>query len=77
MLHGVAQIPRQQRAGHQPVRLNRYGDRQLKTALETGGPDPNPAPTRDPTRDDLARRTAEVKTRGEIKRWGLAPSQAT
>ena len=66
MLAGVAPIPANSGQTTTRYRLNRYGDRQLNRALHTV------LTTRltchQPTRDYFARRTAEGKTRPEIKR---------
>lgn len=66
MLAGVAPIPANSGQVTTRYRLNRYGDRQLNTALHTvvrSRIHYQPA-----TRDYLARRTAEGKTSREIKR---------
>ncbi|WP_188834906.1 IS110 family transposase, partial [Nocardioides deserti] len=66
MLAGVAPIPANSGQIRTRHRLNRYGDRQLNRALHTM------VTTRitchQPTRDYIARRTAEGKTGPEIKR---------
>jgi transposase len=66
MLAGTAPIPANSGQTTTRYRLNRYGDRQLNRALHTV------VTTRltchPPTRDYVARRTAEGKTRPEIKR---------
>lgn len=66
MLAGTAPIPANTGQTTTRYRLNRHGDRQLNRALHTA------MITRirchQPTRDYLARRTAEGKTRPEIKR---------
>jgi hypothetical protein len=66
MLAGVAPIPANSGQVTTRYRLNRYGDRQLNTALHTVVQiriQYLPA-----TRDYVARRTAEGKTSREIKR---------
>ncbi len=66
MLAGVAPIPANSGLVTTRYRLNRYGDRQLNSALHTvvqSRIQYQPA-----TRDYVARRTAEGKTGREIKR---------
>ena len=66
MLAGTAPIPANSGQVTTRYRLNRYGDRQLNNALHTvvqSRIQYQPA-----TRDYVARRTAEGKTRREIKR---------
>jgi transposase len=66
MLAGVAPIPANSGQVTNRYRLNRYGDRQLNRALHTIAQSRTQYHT--PTRDYVARRTAEGKTSREIKR---------
>lgn len=66
MLAGVAPIPANSGQVTNRYRLNRYGDRQLNRALHTIVQ--SRIRYHGPTRDYIARRTTEGKTRREIKR---------
>ncbi|MDT5018150.1 MAG: transposase [Mycobacterium sp.] len=66
MLAGVAPIPANSGQVTTRYRLNRYGDRNLNNALHTVVQ--SRIQYQQPTRDHIARRTAEGKTSREIKR---------
>ena len=66
MLAGVAPIPANSGQVTNRYRLNRYGDRNLNTALHTVVQ--SRIQYQQPTRDYVARPTAEGKTSREIKR---------
>jgi hypothetical protein len=65
-LAGVAPIPANSGQGTTRYRLNHHGDRNLNTALHTVVQ--IRIQYQQPTRDYIARRTAEGKTSREIKR---------